>query len=99
MKITKVNIPKSVGDGLGDIEMDRLGHIVLLAGKNGSGKTRILAKIFATLDEKPSKNFIDNAQAQKKRLEHSLESNKMSITAFQKKKNQRPMMKKLSSFQ
>ena len=55
MKITSVNIPKSANnnDGLEHIKMDRLDNVVLLAGKNGSGKTRILNKIFTTLASKP----------------------------------------------
>jgi ABC-type multidrug transport system ATPase subunit len=43
MKITFVNIPADItGNGLSDVKMDRLGNVVLLAGKNGSGKSRIL---------------------------------------------------------
>ena len=40
MKITKVNIPKSLYDnGIDDINMDRLGKFVLLAGKNDGENT------------------------------------------------------------
>ena len=47
MKITSVNIPESFGEkGLKEINMDRLGDTVILAGKNGSGKTRLLDIIF-----------------------------------------------------
>jgi ABC-type Na+ transport system ATPase subunit NatA len=62
MRITKIDIPKSVDsrDGLEDIKMDKLGQIVLIAGKNGSGKTRILNKIFTTLKSKPTNPAIDN---------------------------------------
>lgn len=49
MKITSVNIPADENIGLSTIEMKRLGNLVILAGKNGSGKSRILRKIF---DEK-----------------------------------------------
>ena len=53
MRITKVNIPKSFEDnGIEDIKMDRPGKIVLLAGKNGSGKTRLLNKIRNALTRK-----------------------------------------------
>lgn len=55
MKITKIDIPKTENpnDGLEPIKMDKLGKLVLIAGQNGSGKTRILNKIFGTLDKKP----------------------------------------------
>lgn len=64
MKITKVNIPKSpeANDGLDDIIMDRLESIVLLAGKNGSGKTRIIEKLHSTLKSKPQKTKIDQVR-------------------------------------
>jgi predicted ATPase/SAM-dependent methyltransferase len=44
MKITEVDIPESDTSsvGLKHISMKKIGDIVLLAGKNGSGKTRIL---------------------------------------------------------
>ncbi len=55
MKITKVNIPKGeyYEDGLEEINMNKLESIVLLAGKNGAGKTRVLNRIFSTLERKP----------------------------------------------
>ena len=54
MRITKVDIPKSISseDGLEDIKMSKLGGIVIIAGKNGSGKTRILNKIINALKQK-----------------------------------------------
>jgi predicted ATPase len=55
MKITTVNLPKSDKLGLKEIKMDRLGQVVLLAGKNGSGKTRILSNIFSVFREKPTR--------------------------------------------
>lgn len=46
MKIIKAFIPKAEFDnGIEDIDMKRIGDVVLLAGKNGSGKSRILQKI------------------------------------------------------
>lgn len=49
MKITKIRFDESQTSkvGLREIELDRLGSVVALIGKNGSGKTRIL-------------NFIEN---------------------------------------
>jgi nucleoside-triphosphatase THEP1 len=62
MKIAKIDIPKSVNnsEGLDHIKMDKLGSIVLLTGKNGSGKTRILNKIVNELNIKPKKSMLAN---------------------------------------
>jgi predicted ATPase len=48
MRITKVDIAKS-DDGLEQISLERLSQVVLLAGKNGSGKSRILRKIASAM--------------------------------------------------
>lgn len=47
MKITEVNIPmQSIkNDGLSDIKMSKLENVILITGKNGSGKSRLLRKI------------------------------------------------------
>lgn len=44
MKITEVNLIKNITNpvGLNPISMKKIGEMVLLAGKNGSGKTRLL---------------------------------------------------------
>jgi ABC-type cobalamin/Fe3+-siderophores transport system ATPase subunit/SAM-dependent methyltransferase len=60
MRITSIDIPKgeTKSDGLEKIQMNKLGDVVLITGKNGSGKTRILEKIIETIDEKPTNNNI-----------------------------------------
>lgn len=46
MSFSKIYIPKELNpNGIEDIDMDRLNQIVVLVGRNGSGKTRILEKI------------------------------------------------------
>lgn len=77
MRITKINIPESNGkaDGLNAIHMDRLNSIVLIAGKNGSGKTRILNKIFSTIATKPKKYELDI-------LDKNIESKKNQINSL-----------------
>lgn len=79
MRITKVDIPKYEDnrDGLEDIKMDRLGNIVLIAGKNGAGKTRILNKIFDTLYAKPTNSALISAKQQ-------YEQNNVSIKNWEK---------------
>jgi signal recognition particle GTPase len=61
MRITEVNIPESPEDGLKEIKMSRLSNIVLIAGKNGAGKTRILNKIFEVFKQKPKKSALEMA--------------------------------------
>ncbi|MDI9311805.1 MAG: AAA family ATPase [Limnohabitans sp.] len=74
MKITKVNIPENIGenDGLKDIKMQKLSNLVIIAGKNGSGKTRILNKIFNNFKKKPSKS-------RKIELQNTLSANESRI--------------------
>ena len=63
MRIVKVDIPKDIVKwGLKPIKMDRLGQIVLLAGKNGSGKSRVLRQLSSTISKKPVKSSIKNAE-------------------------------------
>lgn len=45
MRITRLQIPEGVAQGLCPFEMDRLGKVVVLAGRNGAGKSRLLALI------------------------------------------------------
>lgn len=56
MKIIQVNISKNYPseNGLDDILMDRLGQLVLLAGRNGSGKSRLLDKLSQAFMAQPN---------------------------------------------
>lgn len=66
MKITKVNIPiESINNGLMPVKMHRLGQVVILAGKNGSGKSRLLNLISNTIQVKPTKQVVEQIQSQK----------------------------------
>jgi len=53
MRIVDVNIPQTDGDGLGQISMKRLEDIVIIAGRNGAGKTRLFDKIKTYMGKKP----------------------------------------------
>lgn len=52
MQITHIDIPALSAFGLKAIRMDRLGRVVVLAGKNGAGKTRLLGRVNAWTNEK-----------------------------------------------
>ena len=86
MKITNINIPKDSksNDGLEDIKMDRLGSVVLIAGKNGAGKTRILNKIFETFNSKPIKQKVNQAPLIIKSLNSTIENSKKEILRLEK---------------
>jgi len=77
MKITSVNIPAEqlVEEGLQTIEMKKLEQFVVLAGKNGSGKTRILNKVLSFLKEKPGINAINQAKINIPLFEQSIIDN------------------------
>nr|WP_315220923.1 AAA family ATPase [uncultured Flavobacterium sp.] len=84
MRIKRIDIPKSTNnnDGLEHIKMDKLDNIVLIAGKNGSGKTRILNKIFSTLSSKPTQSIISNAKNQLKKLKRDIVDFEMHLKRY-----------------
>ena len=85
MRITKINIPKKPedNDGLELIKMDKLGPMVLIAGKNGSGKTRILNKIFKTIESKPTLSQVFNAKEQKVAHKRALPIHENALKSYQ----------------
>lgn len=61
MRITGINIPKKLIDcGLEAVKMHGLGRVVLLAGKNGAGKTRLMNLIKRVIQDKPKKSQIQS---------------------------------------
>src|SRR4051812_23286833 len=56
MKITAINIPdeKTKPFGLRPIQMSRLENVVVLAGKNGAGKTRVFKLLREFLSKYPN---------------------------------------------
>lgn len=85
MRIKRIDIPKTTesNDGLEHIKMDKLNNIVLIAGKNGSGKTRILNKIFSTFGSKPKKSRLAQSLIDKKSHISNIASYKQSISQFE----------------
>ncbi len=85
MKITKVDIPKTpeTNDGLEHIKIDRLEDLVLFTGKNGSGKTRILNKIFNTLSSKPRITRLAQLQSEIEATKRNLISYQQQKTAYE----------------
>ena len=92
MRITRINIPKSINnnDGLEQIKMDKLDKIVLIAGKNGSGKTRIINKIFNKLNSKPKKNIINSLSQQLETNKNTLANNEKTIANLKEQLSKNP---------
>ena len=62
MKITSINIPKDfLEKGLQEININRLGDTVMVAGKNGAGKTRLLNIVYECVN-KHIKTVVDFAK-------------------------------------
>lgn len=85
MKILKVDVSNTVGinNGVGSIKMNRLGDVVLLAGKNGSGKTRILKKIFELLKQKPTTDNLFQWDKSRKELDNELRNVNRNISEIE----------------
>jgi energy-coupling factor transporter ATP-binding protein EcfA2/ubiquinone/menaquinone biosynthesis C-methylase UbiE len=82
MKITAVNLPISEKLGLKEIKMDRLGQVVLLSGKNGSGKSRILSNIFDSFKKKPTKHELILADRYKAYYRERIDLNNSKIDYY-----------------
>ncbi len=83
MKITQVNIPADETVGLDTIKMSRLGQIILIAGKNGSGKTRLLSKIQNTFTQKPTEQYLQQIKQQQPNNRKALEHHKNQISPLE----------------
>ena len=81
MRITKVNIPKElIKNGLETVKMHRLGHVVILTGKNGSGKSRLLNLISNTLTKKPKISQIDQTDREILNYKSAITQQKSELT-------------------
>ncbi len=84
MRITKVNIPKDkIDNGLEAVKMDRLGQVVMLAGINGAGKTRLLDLIARTIQSKPGEKHIAESKEQIERCNHNIKTRREQISGLE----------------
>ncbi len=61
MRIIKVEIPEEeTKNGLKKVSMSKLGQVVVLAGRNGAGKTRLLNLVKDKIREKPKLDKIES---------------------------------------
>lgn len=88
MKIIEVNIPQSKVEhtGLAPISMKKLGKIVVLAGKNGAGKTRLIQTVknaFSAMPEKRNESrFIETVT--KRSASEEEKKNQLAILTYLK---------------
>ena len=81
MKINSIHIPKNFNDrGLNEINIDRLGDIVAIAGKNGAGKTRLLRIITEGQAYMGPKPYLHQMEEEKKQFEGLLEKEQNNST-------------------
>ncbi|NOK16238.1 AAA family ATPase [Corallococcus carmarthensis] len=65
MRITEVKLPADYeGKGLGRTNMNRLGSVVVLAGPNGGGKSRLLHSVFLAVADHPTPLKLSDLQDQ-----------------------------------
>jgi ABC-type lipoprotein export system ATPase subunit len=62
--------------------MGKLGDVVLLAGKHGSGTSRMLTKIFETIKTKPSKGTVEHNLRVLNRLPIDIAREEKNITTY-----------------
>jgi ABC-type multidrug transport system ATPase subunit len=79
--ITDLNLPS--GEGLSNIKMNKLGNIVLIAGKNGAGKTRLLRRITSFATTRPYQPEMQNLQQSITHFEKTIQSNPNDVNVIQ----------------
>jgi ABC-type cobalamin/Fe3+-siderophores transport system ATPase subunit/SAM-dependent methyltransferase len=86
VKFTEINIPEELAKqkGLRPITMNRLGNVVLIAGQNGSGKTRLLNLIIEQTNKIPRKSNIDYSNTQLNTYKEPLDEEKKHLITLNK---------------
>lgn len=115
MKIAEVNLIETITNtvGLKPISMKKIGNMVLLAGKNGSGKTRLInlirnqaQNIQNEINQRNSaKNNIDsysnqikNQEGQKQQLEQNIQSFEKQIESLKQQIENQPHNKQILEY-
>lgn len=88
MKITEINIDeKHIFNDLKPIYMNRLNQCVVIAGKNGSGKSRLLSTITSIITKKPNKMTVDNCISQLKSFEQFIANSYKKIEEYKRQQH------------
>jgi len=89
---------EELDNGLGNIEMNKLGQIVLLTGSNGGGKTRLLNTIKNIMKDYPSDLDKLIIEGQLNEQENSLSSYEINLTKKNENANLVDRFEKLIAF-
>lgn len=81
MKIEKINLPFEITSQveLKEIKMERLNNVVLIAGKNGSGKSRLLKLIKSQVPNIPNNTKISQLRTEISRYKEHITQQKKQI--------------------
>ena len=91
MRINEINIGKEhINDGLEPIIMNKLNQFVLIVGKNGSGKSRLLSIITRILSQKPKEIDIHTAPAKIISHENDLKNFQNSLESLKRQQQLNP---------
>jgi ABC-type cobalamin/Fe3+-siderophores transport system ATPase subunit len=96
MRITDINIGKEyITNGLKPIIMSKLNRCVVIAGKNGSGKSRLLSQIIDILKLQPKRSDVHNAHSQIKVCEENISQAQENINNYKRQLLTQPHTKQL----
>lgn len=81
MKIEKINLDETITAQLGlkPVQMDRLNHVVLVAGKNGAGKSRLLQLIKDQVNLIPNKSKLKELNTNIKNFNGYIKNEEINI--------------------
>ncbi len=91
MRITKIEIPEEeIENGLKKVSMSRLGNMVILAGKNGAGKTRLLKLIEEKIKLKPTVQVVNKLKSDIKIYEGLITQDLETLARFKEHLQKNP---------
>lgn len=74
MRITKIDLQNNLIGGLHPVKMEKLGKVVVIAGKNGAGKSRLLQNIQIALSKTAPPGIMKSMLSSVKNLEGQISS-------------------------
>lgn len=83
MKVVSIDV-ENPGWGLQPIKLNRLSGMVMLAGKNGAGKTRLLSQLKYELNNKPQTHQVEDAERELNRLISERDMYVQELDGFEK---------------
>jgi ABC-type multidrug transport system ATPase subunit len=102
MKINSVNIPEEITSnyGLPSIQMSKLSNVVIIAGKNGAGKTRFFTMLQGVIEKHPTakrEQSIDDAMLTHKQRLGILKYAQQNAQATKDKKEEQQLAQSIAA--